>query len=65
MNFNLNFILRFNLINMRADYMFVLYTGGLKKPLALARSNAVTFANMVLSLRFFDLNSNFVSHYLE
>lgn len=35
----------FRLVNMRASYAFVLFSGGLDKPVAIAQSNAVAFYN--------------------
>jgi len=36
----------FSLINMRAEYQFVLFTGSVDKPVAVAASNTVTFASL-------------------
>lgn len=41
----------FALVNMRADYSFVLFNGTISSPLEIARSNLVTFENMNAPLR--------------
>jgi len=41
----------FELVNMRADYSFVLFNGTLSSPMELGRSNTVTFENLNAPLR--------------